>query len=327
MRRKQTSILLILFLLISNTLIACNIPVFRYALERWRPDELELVVVHKGGFSQGELDTWFSENGTDANIKTVLIDSRSDDIADKYKRLSKRLSKNLTSLESPIASLQGEHLRGEFTVWSGPLESFKSAQLLSSPARNKIGDRLMAGHAVVWLIIESSRAVENEKLEQLLATNMQELEQKIELPEGIGLPGSELFANVPLLLKFTSLSISRNDEAEAFLLNLAEGFQPEAFANDSPLVIPIFGRGRALEVIPASQLSAALIRDLTMFLCGACSCQVKDQNPGFDLLFDRNWEKELYGEDGDRPPSAKSISPEQRQSPVLLQIPPGRNSP
>ena len=27
---------------------ACQVPVFRYALERWQPDPYELVIVHKG---------------------------------------------------------------------------------------------------------------------------------------------------------------------------------------------------------------------------------------------------------------------------------------
>ena len=120
-----------------------------------------------------------------------------------------------------------------------------------------------------------------------------ELPGKMELPEGIGLPGSELYSEVPLLLQFSVLEIDPSDPKEQFLVRQLSGFQAEAFAAGEPLIIPVFGRGRALEVIPASQLNAELIHDLTEFLCGACSCQVKEQNPGFDLLLSTNWNEAL----------------------------------
>lgn len=109
------------------------------------------------------------------------------------------------------------------------------------------------------------------------------------------------------------------------MLSLFEGFQPEAFAAGLPLIVPVFGRGRALEVIPAKQLSESLVTDLTQFLCAACSCQVKEQNPGFDLLLDVDWELNLFGEGGEQPPAASADGLGQQRNPVLLSIPPGRD--
>lgn len=146
------------------------------------------------------------------------------------------------------------------------------------------------------------------------------LEKKVPMPEGIGLPGSELFSDVPLLLKFSLLEIDATDPKEAFLVKFLTGIQSDAFADGEPLLVPVFGRGRALEVIPASDLTSSLIEDLTMFLSGACSCQVKERNPGFDLLIAADWDKELFGEDGEVPPDA----PERQQTggkPVLVPIP------
>lgn len=108
---------------------------------------------------------------------------------------------------------------------------------------------------------------------------------------------------------------------ELFFKNWLRGFYGVEKSEHEPLVVPVFGRGRALEVIPASSVNDALIEDLTLFLCGACSCQVKDMNPGFDLLLDAQWETDLFGEDGLVP---SPEPPKMQQSPVLLQIPPGR---
>jgi hypothetical protein len=179
---------------------------------------------------------------------------------------------------------------------------------------------LLAGHSVVWLIIGSSDEKKNESTRRMLQSQCESLAETIELPEGIGLPGSELHSEIPLLLKFSVLEIDRNHLKEGFLVGLFNGFQPAAFEADEPLVVPVFGRGRALEVIPSSDLNESLVNDLTAFLSGACSCQVKEQNPGFDLLLSVDWETELFGE-GVAPP--KERTQRDRKRPDLLTIPPG----
>ena len=44
-------ILFVLLIALATTAYACNIPVFRYALERWRPDACELIVFHDAELS------------------------------------------------------------------------------------------------------------------------------------------------------------------------------------------------------------------------------------------------------------------------------------
>ena len=41
--------------LAASVAIACNVPVFRYALERWPADPYELVILHEGELSQESL--------------------------------------------------------------------------------------------------------------------------------------------------------------------------------------------------------------------------------------------------------------------------------
>jgi len=48
-----------------------------------------------------------------------------------------------------------------------------------------------------------------------------------------------------------------------------------------------------LGVWPGEKLSADLIEEATLFLTGACSCEVKNLNPGWDLLMNVDWETEL----------------------------------
>ena len=109
---------------------------------------------------------------------------------------------------------------------------------------------------------------------------------------------------ISLLLQFSVLEIDPSNPKEQFLARLLTGFQAEAAASGEPLIAPVFGRGRALKVVPASQLDAELMEDLTVFLCGACSWQVKEQNPEFDLLLSTNWNTVLFSEGSEGLPPA-----------------------
>ncbi len=320
-------ILLVAFLsLLAIPAVACNIPVFRYALERWASDRLKVTVFVEGRVLNEDLDLWkqldaVSDDGTKSNIETEWVHLLENQ--NSARRASwERLTEIHPEIKTPYVMIEGKHARGPFIAWHGPLQKSNSA--LQSPIRIELGKRLTSGDAIVWLFLQSTKDLAaNKRVQEMLQVETEKLSQSLELPEGIGLPGSELFSEVPLLLKFSSLKLSRDDAKEDYLLQMLAGLQPEAFEKDEPLVVPIFGRGRALEVIPASQLTPALLQDLTGFLCAACSCQVKEQNPGFDLLLDTNWDRELFGDEGERPPASTADGLKQQKK-VLLTIPPGK---
>ena len=306
-------------MLMTSTASACNIPVFRYALERWKPDQAEILIFHSAALTENETSFVRDLRSVPANVDVNLHD------------VTKSLSEDAAMIwESVRESAEGPHVVVRCPVgrdqivnaWTGPLSDAISANVVTSPARTEVGRRLCAGHSVVWLVMKSSDEAKNEAVLKLLNEELNELAQEIPLPEGIGLPGSELHSDVPLLMKFSVVEVEENDPKENFLRSFFHGLDPEAAEAKEPLVVPVFGRGRALEVIPASTITAELLKDLTVFLSGACSCRVKERNPGFDLLLQTNWEKNLFGEDGADIAKPIAESPEPKQ-PVLLTIPQG----
>ena len=58
-------------------------------------------------------------------------------------------------------------------------------------------------------------------------------------------------------------------------------------------IVPVFGRGRALGAWPASLMDEEGFDEVCHFLTGACSCQVKQQNPGWDLIMNIDWDDRL----------------------------------
>ena len=333
----QFIIVMMLCLLTDATVVACNIPVFRYALERWQPDSCELIVFHKGPLSDGQQQLLQQLDGErmkrNAAVTTSLTLSDLSEPTPPHTAVWQSItSTTKQDIATPYLVVRMKLGEGR-TVngWHGSLSDAVNTGIVDSPARRELASRLLAGHSVVWLVIqpENKPAVATEvrglnaSVRQSLVNNFPWLSQNLELPEGIGLPGSELHSEIPLLLKFSLLEIDRNDPGETFLINLFSQIQPEAAQRGEALIVPVFGRGRALEVIPASVLTPQLTKDLTVFLSGACSCQVKEQNPGFDLLMSVDWNKELFGE-GNAPPPARSTRDRLNQQPELLTIPTGK---
>ena len=306
--------------------IACNVPVFRYALERWRPDLCEVIVFHDGKLSDEqeqqlqalEKETIDQGGAANAEIRRSQIGTETDQ---KRKELWTSL-RGQPQVALPYIMMRTALGSGELVShWRGRLEDAPKANLFHSPIRRELARRLLSGDSVVWLMLRSNDPGKNKATRDLLKVELDRLGKKLQLPDGIGLPGSELYAEVPLFLKFTVLEIDPKDPQELLLIKLMTGFESDE--KDEPLVAPVFGRGRALEVIPAKQINAGLVEDLTMFLCGACSCQVKERNPGFDLLLSTNWNRELYGEDGETPPAVTTLE-RTPSTQTLLTIPPGR---
>ena len=308
---------------------ACNIPVFRYALERWRPDNGQIVVFTKSRLTEKQtakiraIEGHSSSNGGLANVKVLRHEVGKDQDED-LDALWQRMS-SADNVRLPYVVVRSRVAKNKLVnSWRGPLNDFSAPSVLSSPARSEISKRLLTGGSAVWLVIRSSDKAQNKAVESVLESALKKLSAEVPLPEGIGLPGSELLSEVPLLMKFSVLTIDPEDAKERHLVDFVHALYPDAVKKKEPLVIPVFGRGRALEVIPASQINLQLVEDLTLFLCGACSCQVKEMNPGFDLLMSTDWKTELFGEDADEPTIDRADSEESDGLPVLIPIPSGR---
>jgi hypothetical protein len=93
----------------------------------------------------------------------------------------------------------------------------------------------------------------------------------------------------PLKISFSALSIARRDPAEMFLLSPILRAHPELRQQNVPMVVPVFARGRALPPLVGEALTPDAIQAACRFLVEACSCEVKAQNPGLDLLIASDW--------------------------------------
>jgi len=293
--------LLCLALCATQTL-ACDVPVFRYALERWRSDVYRATIFHRGELAGDDAAAVAAlRSRTVREQRTANLDVHLCDVSQPLEpELAELWSQQPQDSALPQLVLQSPFIKGRrLIVWSGPISEFDPEQALNSSALNKLVERLFAGDSVVWLVFTPEGNETDEKVD-LLSRELERLGDELPLPEGIGLPGSEVYSDVPLTLRFSTVRVRMGAPAEQFLETTLRRFAPPSAA-DQPIVVPVYGRGRALEVIPLARVDEALIEDVSRFLSGACSCQVKDLNPGFDLLLAVDWEKQLFP-DSEPPP-------------------------
>ena len=65
--------------------------------------------------------------------------------------------------------------------------------------------------------------------------------------------------------------------------------EPDLRGRDEPMAFPVFGRGRVLYALVGAGVNAENVRHTLDFLVGGCSCTIKRQNPGVDLLLTADW--------------------------------------
>jgi hypothetical protein len=281
---------------------ACSIPVFRYALERWAPSSYEVFVFHRGPLDafSAQLVSQLKQSAQSANLAPT--------VADVSGKLAPRVAAVWRQAGRPTARPQlvvlfPDEEDNASPLWSVPLDEASVRQLLDSPLRRRIVSLLTQGESVVWLLLTSGDPRAEEATSRLLERELARLSDVLKLPEQAG-ADPELRSSVPLRISFPVVRLSRDQAEESFLvrtlLNSEEGLAKVA----GPIVFPIFGRGRVLMALHGEQVTPTHIERWASFLCGACSCRVKEANPGVDLLIAADWE-ELLETLGDRASAPK----------------------
>jgi len=270
---------------------ACSVPVFRYALEFWAADAYELTVFHRGPLGgEGRKAVRLLRGDADqhcANVTLTLVDLRAE-------------------LDGPLAVLWGQqrHATTPWLVvrfprgagiaaaaWSGPLTLEAPAAVLNSPAREEIATRLLGGVAAVWVLLESGHATKDSEAANVLQTSIAELARTLRLPAPMAadpLGIDETATN--LRVAFSVVRVARDDPKESLLVHSLLRTETDLLGFGEPIAFPVYGRGRVLYALVGKGISKRNIEEACAFLAGWCSCRVKAQNPGVDLLMNVDWD-------------------------------------
>ncbi len=302
---------LVLSAALTGVLFACQVPVFRYALERWDADSYELVIVPRPEFTPAEQEALDflqdaaggSRDSARANLRVTLAQP-GETILDEA---GLPLPAGAMALHYP--ALIRSFIKKP--VWTAELNLENAARIVRSPFRDTLVRRLLEGESAVWLLVESGNREKDDAAEKALLSFAGEAESLLKIPEGVigpgqlGPPGQPLppsqaenvlQSEVPLKIDFSVIRLSRDDPAEEVLLGMLLSVEDDLHEYaDEPIAFPVFGRGRILEPLVGQGVNRDNFLFASTYLCGACSCEVKEENPGVDLLVAANWDAALQG--------------------------------
>ena len=281
----------------AGTLMACSVPVCRYALERWKADLFDVVVFHDAPLSQQQHEILDSlrpdENGKKpANVHVTLVNVN-EEVPPLFQPMweanrNETLPRMVVRYPDPRVAPDG--------FWSNDISRKSIGLLLDSKVRRLVGEELVKGTSAVWILLESGDSEKDAAAEKRILDRLEHLEHTLEISKPDAQDIEEgLVAIDPdkLELSFRMFRLSRTDATESFfvdsLLNTEKDLRDDEYAGQ-PMAFPIFGRGRCLYALIGDGIDNDNIDEACQFLAGPCSCQVKNQNPGVDMLMATDWD-------------------------------------
>jgi hypothetical protein len=293
---------------------ACSVPVFRYALERWKPDPYKGIFIYRGKLSaqdrsllqQLEDITRNTENPFNLRIRPVEVGAFSEE------KLKALLKSPIPGKLPVLAIWYPEQMGASAPFWMQEATSAGLKALVNSPKRQQLTEGLINGESIFWVFIPSGNSQKDEGAQNVLR---RELDRALDtlaknpLFVSTGSKGKNLAYSCPILM------LSRTDPQERFFLDMLLHSETDlSERKDDPIVFAIFGRGRMLGGIFGEHINEKNIQGMVSYLAASCSCNIKAQHPGIDLLLSAFWDKvvigELFATDDDPSPELTGVMPE-----------------
>ncbi|HVS34025.1 MAG TPA: hypothetical protein VMS17_00485 [Gemmataceae bacterium] len=256
-----------------SPLQACDVPVYRYALEHWSPDPYQVVILNHGPLdaaSRAVADKLERQSQEEVQgnfaVQVIDVDQPRDDA-------ERELAASTPCGDGPqlvVSFPSASQIHG--VAWQGRFNADAAITVADSPCRREIARRLLAGDAVVWVLLRTGR----KNVDDAAAAC---LEQELMRPAGDG--------QSPLASSL--VHVSRSDPEEKLLVETLLSVEPDLRGRGEPMAFPVFGRGRVLYALVGAGINAETVRHALDFLIGGCSCTIKRGNPGLDLLLAADW--------------------------------------
>ena len=263
---------------------------FRYALERWKPDPYKGIFIYKDEISQKDqaLLEQLKQVSSNPDAPLNLLFREVDVSTYPEEKLKELLQGPIPDTLPVLAIWYPDQMGKKAPIWTSKLTPSFLESLVQSPKRKEMAESLIKGESVVWVFIPSGNTKKDERAKALV---QQELGIAVETYSKM--PFSILAGNKQKKLSygFPILTLSREDPAERAFVDMLLKSESDLYQHtEEPMVFPVFGRGRVLGCLFGEYITAKNIQEASAFLAGACSCEVKELNPGIDLLVSAPWD-------------------------------------
>jgi hypothetical protein len=269
---------------------ACSVPVFRYAIERWRPDAYKAIFIYRNEISEKdqELLEQLKQGAINPDFPLNLLLQEVDAVTFSEEKLTGLLKGPIPDTLPVIVLWYPGQMGKNPPIWVKQLTPSLVENLLQSPKRKEMAEKLINGDSVVWVFIPSGNAREDDRVKTFIRQELDKVMQTYSDTPFTILSGGK---QKKLTYGFPILTVSPDDPAEHLFVDLLLKSESDLYEHThEPMVFPVFGRGRLLGCLFGEYITEKNIREASAFLSGACSCEVKNLNPGVDLLVAAPWD-------------------------------------
>ncbi len=290
----QTSFTYVVIVLTTTLLIgaaawACDTPVYRYAMYNWTAESYVVVYAYEGEPDpvDDSANEVLANAGTEdhpANVRFLSIDvSHPDDVQQLPREMQMAIGQG-SDAQPPYHCVFSPHSR---LLLQERLDETTAQQLIESPARQTLTELLKTGSAGVLVLLECENPEAN-------AMALQEAEAAIARAaageiQPFTLAGAEVDGEEVEPFEVGLIVVSRDDPEEQALVNMLLDVEDDLREFTEPMIFGVYGRGRAGWPYLGKGITKENMDDALAFMSGACSCEVKEQNPGMDLLVSADW--------------------------------------
>ncbi len=141
--------------------------------------------------------------------------------------------------------------------------------LTSSPLRQKVASELLSGKLCVLVYLKTDDKEKDDKGLNILKKTI------------MASPFGEIIEFV---------EISRNSKEELHFASLLLNVEDDLKEIKEPMLFGVFGRFKALEPLLGNGITEENINLMIDYFTAECSCLIKDDLPGTDILFTDKWE-------------------------------------
>ncbi len=307
---------------------ACSTPVYRYAMYNWPPTPYYVFYFHHGETpAEDKAVNKLLEKLPDAKLMTNVmlqtVDVTDEDQMKYIPGVVQESYKKQADGDKPMHLVYSPH---GTELFAGRLDVKAVRAMIGSPARKQIGKLLHEGNVGAFIILEGPDAKKNElahkvmdevikmaaagKIVTDLAGGMpdQFLPEKEGRQEKDAKQDDDAKKESPFALKIAKLKVSRDDPAEQWLVRQLMAVEEDlAEFPKETMIFAVYGRGRAMPPYLDKGINANNLAGEVMFLASSCSCQVKDQNPGMDLVMRWDWDATAEALAADDPAYAEEM--------------------
>ena len=273
---------------------SCSVPVFRYALERWKPDPYKAIFIYRDVISKKDqaLLEQVKQAASNPDYPLNLMIQEVDIAAFPEEKLTDLLKGPIPDTLPVFTIWYPDQMGEKAPIWIKELTPSFVETFIQSPKRMELAESLINGGSVVWVFIPSGNAKKDERAKTLIE---QELDVAVQTYSKM--PYTILSGTKPKKLSygFPILTVSPHEPTERLFIDMLLKSESDLYKHtDEPMVFPVFGRGRALGCLFGEYITERNIQDATAFLSGSCSCEVKALNPGVDLLIAAPWDQVVF---------------------------------